>query len=77
MRTIKALEKELEKLKPHIEEALSKTPFIEQLESEYRTLKNELEGMKEHPENWKGIEDHPWTHVKAIKLILKKLKGDV
>ena len=79
MKTVDALEKEFEKLKPQVEKTLSevrsKIAFMEQLETEYRALRNEIQGIKEYPEEWKGAEDHPWTHVKAIKAILKKLKG--
>ena len=43
MRTVDALEKEFEKLKPQVEKTLSevrsKIAFMEQLETEYRALK--------------------------------------
>ena len=41
---------------------------------EYRLLLIEVEGMKEYPEKWKGMEEHPFCHVETIKKLLKEVK---
>lgn len=79
---IKKLEEEREKISEHmpwrdIAEAciLGKTnenyDWLESVVIEYKMLCLEIEGMKEHPDEWKDKVEHPFTHVKALKSLLK------
>ena len=43
---------------------------------EYKTLKLELEGMREFPENWKGKESHVETHFRALEWLLGGVNGN-
>jgi len=66
-------ERRLEKLKSNPLVNLLEEGDFEILETEWNTLENEIEGMKEYPDRWKGRENHPETHFEAIQNILEKL----
>jgi len=67
-------ERRLEELKSNPIIKFLEEGGLEILEVEWNTLKNEIEGMKEHyPDRWEGQENHPETHFEAIQNILERL----
>jgi len=39
--------------------------------TEYKLLIREVQGMEEYPDKWKGMENHPQTHIDALKQLLE------
>jgi len=44
--------------------------WLDKVTTEYKLLKTEIEGMEENPDAWVGGEDHPQTHINALKKLL-------
>ena len=44
--------------------------WLDRVITEYKLLKTEIEGMEENLDAWAEDEDHPQTHINALKKLL-------
>ena len=61
----------------YMSEGIKVDSLLGKIVSEYRLLRQELEGMKEYPDAWVKYKEHPMTHIKALKKLLEEVDSDV